>query len=57
MATPLIIFVERLIGTSTFSLMTSVTPQYPVCALLFPSANVGLILIFAFILDPSLFKK
>ena len=49
--------VEKLIGTSTSSFITSVTPQYPVCALSLPLANVGVILIFALIFSLFLFKK
>ena len=53
----MISLVEKLIGTSTSSLITSVTPLYPVCALSFPFANVGVILIFALIFSLFLFIK
>ena len=56
-ATPLIILVRKLIGTSTVSSIIVVSPQYPVCGLSFPFPNKGVILILALILDPSFFKK
>ena len=49
--------VENLIGILTSSSIGTVIPQYPVCGLFFPFANVGVILISALNLLPFLFMK